>query len=745
MCIYWYKRHECKHIQRDNHKTLISHCSQFDTALRNWHAQLRYTTLETILGPGITLQPPNKCPEIWAPGQYLGTEHDAVRLRRDESLLRLLGDFADITKNQDWLDGEAKSDETKALNRLYPPGTRLAPPPATHSVGHHLKAGGKLPPPKTPYPVRYLSFFDELKHIQKRHKDRHNVIVQDVGFGCGCYAEPACMAGQTGVGKVLCPWLLAQRLRYAADQPAPPPPYDEMPQYRGADVEAWSILRDMSERGGAPLDLDAPEMAELIRCGVAWAGNRITNAPCRVTARESITDNVQEAIQPEKDLPNLLSNLSLSSSSVCPVAHVADKQIGSQIVSSKHEESVTPKSEEKQEDDSTTGQKPTNNHPHEDRWHGTVPPLPVTTITIVNMPPPLHRTMKEKVPLSLPSVSRNSNPPDNPFSHPGLFHPAYSTTTNMVLSEAIVSGTTIQSGLNPASEPFVPQILAPSRLAPHGQSSSITSPMFGRGDFTKSRSRKGRPRGQVAKGHRKIRRGDPRSGSNYDTSLGCQPLPYQHEYRNVPAIVHQQSTYPMLAGMPHHSSTVTHQAVPYQVAPGGQGYPSANPFAMVPYPSMPPYYQPAFMPAYPPAAPFLPPTQDGLPFNYGHPAHYFVPGHYASTDGQVYPLNYGIKDAHFYDGAADHNANADGAEHTVVPLSNGGTILAQAGGDKSITILEHPSSSPPSYEYPFRAKELPKADTNNPEVSKATENTCTEKEEHEEGRSDPQSDRTDYL
>ena len=269
MCYYFYKRYSCGHVHCDNHKTTLSHCSLFDTALRNWHLQTNYEPLEGIFGPGETLSQPRKCPEVWAYGQYEGMEGLENRTRRDDRLKSEMGTFLGIVDRQRLLHAEAKIE----YQSLKEERTKRRPARGGTSIrGSRRKMKeermDKGPHALMPYPQGYLATFNILRDVQTRPSHRPNVIVQEVVWGCGRHSEPICMVGHAGPNKILCPWLLAMRLNESK----------QMLQFQPgigsaeADADAVLILRDTNQRGGAVLDFVNPDRAQMTQLGIVWDG-----------------------------------------------------------------------------------------------------------------------------------------------------------------------------------------------------------------------------------------------------------------------------------------------------------------------------------------------------------------------------------------------------------------------------------------------------------------------------------------
>ena len=286
MCIYWYKRYRCGHLYCDHRRTSLSHCPQFDTALRNWHSQTEYQTLETVLGPGETLSPPDKCSEVWAIGQREGTEPEPIRVAREDAIKSRMGSFLGVVERQQDLDeeqhirletrehGSPASDSPSRQGNFNPrSATRIGRLGRGMQMGqapgqeHDQRRQTNTRP--EPYPNAYLAFFQILRNLQNHRPLLNVVVIEAPGLGCGRHNEAECLVGHTGNGRLLCPWLVAVRLQETTDELSASA-FDGEVSSSDTREEASRVLRDMTCRGGAYLDVEHPERGQFIRCGLVY-------------------------------------------------------------------------------------------------------------------------------------------------------------------------------------------------------------------------------------------------------------------------------------------------------------------------------------------------------------------------------------------------------------------------------------------------------------------------------------------
>lgn len=242
MCFYWLIEHPCGHTTENIQKTVLSHCSLVDTCLRNWHQQRQYCTLE-VDNPGITLPQPKTCPRVWTIDQYNGVEDEEFRTAREDGTKRVMGSF--IKKQEDLLalDREARQIRDRAKREFRSQQDTIEDETEAERLEHQQQAlledlrrvsgeehdddgeknaliqivkalplGGQL---NLEYPDIYRLQFDLLDAYQRRQHPSVNVITQKSKIGCGLQSTPECMAGHAEDGMLMCPWLMAQRLREA--------------------------------------------------------------------------------------------------------------------------------------------------------------------------------------------------------------------------------------------------------------------------------------------------------------------------------------------------------------------------------------------------------------------------------------------------------------------------------------------------------------------------------------------------
>ena len=274
MCIYWVMQYECGHFADVEEWTILSHCREFDTALRYWNNQADYMPVElaTTTGESQDLQKmPKPCRPIWPipfPGdQYLPvpdagkdypsglarpyeqdkevsatgfTETRQERKARQDKLIEGFGTFAEVAAHQDSL-----TTESKLYRATFPPR------PVVWSTGARGNDNPFLPQEW----IEYISLYASSRSLASRQQP--TVLILDSPFGCQHTLLPACNQHPNATG-MQDPRLLATRITLHNRSPDP--------RFDPGTPEAL-FLRDFSQRGGAKSyhDRNEPRGSELTK------------------------------------------------------------------------------------------------------------------------------------------------------------------------------------------------------------------------------------------------------------------------------------------------------------------------------------------------------------------------------------------------------------------------------------------------------------------------------------------------
>lgn len=312
MCIYFFHLYSCGCAHIDLKRTLLAHCLAVNKAVACWHIQVKYQTLE-VNCPGTTLPQPRPCPLVFTREQLAQTETLCQRHLREDLIKKIMGSFNGNVELQRSIIEELDQDLEAAKNRAKQVETRQwsrnprhRSANARHGKTDFLKSSGagKLKegnPVNLQYPPGYLAHIQALDMHQHRLDLSPNTIIEDIAYGCGRKSNPVCLAGHIREGKLLCPWLIVQRLRVGGEN------HEELKVSQNAQIAlserkallsmSEQMLKDAKCRGGARLDLDNPSESEFIRSGLVYTA-------------KSACDN--RAIAAEKEVSVIISASSLS-------------------------------------------------------------------------------------------------------------------------------------------------------------------------------------------------------------------------------------------------------------------------------------------------------------------------------------------------------------------------------------------------------------------------------------------------